>query len=104
MKTQIITNEKKGTVVILMKNRKYQGKGIARCNASHNDIFVESTGIELAEQRALKSMEQARRRAYAKNAKMHLANAKHYQEMMATSNDNIAAIDAKIATILESVN
>ena len=104
MKSQVIVNPDKGAVVVILKNRKYQGKGIAKCNASHNDVFVESVGIELAEQRALRAMEQDRRRTYAKKAKMHMANAAHYQGLIDNTANSIAEIDARIDEILKSVN
>lgn len=68
MRTRFFVNPTKGVVVAMVRNKKYVGKGIARCNLQDGDVFDEEKGKAVAVLRAKQNLEWAKYKAHSKTA------------------------------------
>ena len=103
MERKVLVNDKKGAVVVIIQNKKYRGRGVAKCNLTTGDQFIETTGVKLADKRAVLSYQKAQRAAYQKKIASFLGQAAGFAKMVEQINNKIAASESEIQQILETV-
>ncbi len=104
MKLRTFINEKKGTIATVLNAKGFKSfTGIAKCNFQQGDNFDENFGEILSTLRVYKKYQAAKKRNYLKKQNSLYAQAKSFDKIIESVENEIQAIDDRIAHMLEKI-
>lgn len=103
MSKRVFVNEAKGAVVVILRGKKYAGKGIAKCNIASGDKFDQAVGLEIATKRAELAYKAEQKRTYKKHIGTLKAQIDAYEGLVAGVDVDMKILNTELNSILDKV-